>query len=158
MMNYGFPGYYQPMLNAQQRIEQFNQQYPQFTPQQPVQQQAPQVQQTPQVQNFPAISVATIEEAKAYIVDINGTPTFFYNAGKNEIYLKKTNKDTGAADFFVFERAEEPVGDVKQETGINPYEKEFGTLNDKIDGLYSLLKEKPQEIEQSVNKGGKNVK
>nr|DAK00235.1 MAG TPA: hypothetical protein [Bacteriophage sp.] len=158
MMNYGmYPSYYQPMFNAQQRIQQYEQMMPQV--QQPAQQ-APQQQAATQI--LQTIPVSTIEEAKAYIVDAFGTPTLFYNAGKNEIYLKKTNKQTAEAEFFVFTKQEQPLNEVKDEKSINTYEKDFKTLNDKIDGfarkidgLYSLLQEKPQEIE---NKGGKNVK
>lgn len=152
MMNYGmYPSYYQPMMNAQQRIQQYEQMMPQI--QQPVQQQAPQQQVSPQV--LQTIPVSTIEEAKAYIVDAFGTPTLFYNAGKNEIYLKKTNKQTAEAEFFVFTKIEQQLNHVKEEKSRNTYEKDFKALNDKIDGLYSLLQEKPQEAEP---KGGKNVK
>lgn len=158
MMNYGmYPSYYQPMFNAQQRIQQYEQMMPQV--QQPAQQ-VPQQQAATQI--LQTIPVSTIEEAKAYIVDAFGTPTLFYNAGKNEIYLKKTNKQTAEAEFFVFTKQEQPLSDIKYEKSINTYEKDFKTLNDKIDGfaskidgLYSLLQEKPQEIE---NKGGKNAK
>ena len=152
MMNYGmYPSYYQPMLNAQQRIQQYEQMMPQV--QQPMQQQTPHQQTTPQV--LQTIPVSTIEEAKAYIVDTFGTPTLFYNAGKNEIYLKRTNKQTAEAEFFVFAKQEQPLSEVKEEKSINTYEKDFKALNDKIDGLYSLLQEKPQEVE---TKGGKNAK
>lgn len=150
MMNYGmYPSYYQPMLNAQQRIQQYDQMMPQV--------QQPQVQQPvqPQTVNYVAIPVANIEEANAYRVDLNGTPTFFYNAGKNEIYLKRTNTQTGAADFFTFAKQEQALSEVKKEKSVNTYEKDFKALNDKIDGLYSLLQEKPQEVE---TKGGKNAK
>ena len=158
MMNYGmYPSYYQPMFNAQQRIQQYEQLMPQV--QQQTQQQPPQ-QATPQV--LQTIPVSTIEEAKAYIVDAFGTPTLFYNAGKNEIYLKKTNKQTAEAEFFVFTKQEQPLSEIKEGKSTNTYEKDFKTLNDKIDGftrkidsLYSLLQEKPQEIE---NRGGKNAK
>lgn len=162
MMNYGmYPGYYQPLMNAQQRIQQYDQMMQQVNPQQTQQQPSQQTSQT-----LSTIPVSNIEEAKAYIVDPYGfTPTFFYNAAKNEIYLKKTNRETGAADFMVFAKAEPPTSEVKEEKSINTYEKDFKALNDKIDGfttkidgLYSLLKERPQEIEQSINKGGKNVK
>lgn len=162
MMNYGYPSYYQPMLNAQQRIQQFEQMMPQ--PMQPMQQQTNQQQQTlPQV--LQTIPVSTIEEAKAYIVDAFGTPTLFYNAGKNEVYLKRTNKDTAEAEFFTFAKQEQPISEIKEEKSVNTYENDFKVLNDKIDSfslkfdnLYSLLQEKPQEIEQPVSKGGKNAK
>ena len=159
MMNYGmYPGYYQPLMNAQQRIQQFDQQMmPQI--QQPMPQQT-QVQT--KSQNLVAIPVSNIDEAKAYIVDAFGTPTLFYNVGKNEVYIKRTNKETAEAEFFVFTKQEQSISEVKEEKSINTYEKNFKTLNDKIDSfsakindLYSLLQEKPQDVE---HKGGKNAK
>lgn len=152
MMNYGmYPSYYQPMLNAQQRIQQYEQMMPQV--QQPIQQQTPQQQTAPQV--LQTIPVSTIEEAKAYIVDPFGSPTLFYNASKNEVYLKRTNKQTAEAEFFVFAKQEQALSEVKEDKSVNTYEKDFKALNDKIDGLYSILQEKPQEVE---TKGGKNAK
>lgn len=137
MMNYGmYPGYYQPLVSAQERINQFNQ----MIPQQVQQQQTPQ-QSAPQMLN--AIPVSTIEEAKAYIVDPLGVPTLFYNAGKNEVYLKRTNKQTAEAEFFTFAKTDEPLSETKEE---NIYEKSLKTLNDKIDGLYSLLEPKTKKV------------
>lgn len=144
MMNYGmYPGYYQPLVSAQERINQFNQMIPQQV-QQPVQQQQTTQQSAPQMLN--AIPVSTIEEAKAYIVDPLGVPTLFYNAGKNEVYLKRTNKQTAEAEFFTFAKTEEPLSEVKDEKGINTYEKDFKALNEKIDGLYSLLEPKTKKV------------
>lgn len=159
MMNYGmYPSYYQPMFNAQQRIQQYEQMMPQV--QQPAQQ-APQQQAATQI--LQTIPVSTIEEAKAYIVDAFGTPTLFYNAGKNEIYLKKTNKQTAEAEFLVFTKLKQSLSEDKVEKNIiNTYDDDLKALNDKIDGfvtkiddLYSLLMENPQEVEI---KGRKNVK
>lgn len=155
-----YPGYYQPLMNAQERINQFNQMMPQVQ-QPPVQQQNAQQQATAQA--LQAIPVSNIEEAKAYIVDAFGVPTLFYNAGKNEIYLKRTNKQTAEAEFFVFVKQEQQIKEEKLEKPILiNYEQDFKALNDKIDGfttkidgLYSLLQEKPQEVEV---KGGKNAK
>lgn len=150
---YNFPNYqFNPMMNAQQRLNYMEQQYPQLV-QQPVQSQS---------QTLITIPVTNIDEANAFRVDLNGTPTFFYNAGANEVYLKKTNTQTGAADFIKFAKADEARTEVKQNLGTNSYEKDFKALNDKIDGfatkidgLYSLLQEKPQETE---TKGGRNAK
>ncbi len=162
MMNYGYPSFYNPYnptLTPQQRIQQYEQVNPQMFQQQT--QQPPQNSQT-----LSTIPVSNIEEAKAYIVDPYGlTPTFFYNASKNEVYLKKTNRDTGNAEFSTFTKLEQPLSEVKEENSANIYENNFKALNDKIDGFstklddfYSLLQEKPQEIEQPVSKGGKNAK
>lgn len=143
MMNYGYPSYgyqgypnyptYQPLLTAQQRLQQYEQINPQ--PTQPQQ----------NAQGLPAVSVSSIDEARVYIVDPLGTPTLFYNAGKNEVYVKRQNKQTAEVEFYHFERASEPENDIKDEKGINTYEENFKALNDKIDGLYSLLEPKPKK-------------
>lgn len=145
--NYGFG--YNPMMTPQQRVSQFEQQYPQLA------------QQT----NFVTIPVSNVDEANAFRVDLNGTPTFFYNAGKNEVYLKRTNTRTGFADFITFGKLEQPRSDVKPKTDINTYEKDFKALNDKLDNLYSLLANYSQKDELSseqasvqVSKGAKNAK
>ena len=108
----------------------------------PMQQQVPVQNNT----NMIAIPVSNQEEANAFRVDLNGTPTFFYNAGKNEIYLKRTNTQTGAADFKTFQLVAEPPAEEKPIANVNAYENDFKALNDKIDsfntkidGLYSLL-------------------
>ena len=147
--NYGFG--YNPMMTPQQRVAQFEQQYPQLAQQNPT-------------QNLVTIPVTNIEEANAFRVDLNGTPTFFYNAGKNEVYLKRTNTQTGLADFIIFGKVEQPRTEEKTNLNTNAYEKDFKAINEKIDGLYSLLSTLSQKSEQveekneQVIKGGKNVK
>ena len=138
MLNYG---YVNPMMTPQQRLAQMEQQFPQFA------------QPMPTSQGFKVVPVTNIEEANASQVDLQGNPVFFYNKGKNEIYLKQFNINTGLADFYVFAKAERPLSDVKPVPSVNTYEKDFKALNDKLDGLYALLK--PEEIKQ-VKKGVKN--
>lgn len=145
--NYGIG--YNPMLTPQQRIAQFEQQY---------------------TQNFVTIPVTNVDEANAFRVDLNGTPTFFYNAGKNEVYLKRTNTRTGFADFIVFGALEQPRSEEKPKAVINTYEKDFKALNDKIDNFslkleqLSLLIASNQTIIEEVEeepvkaKGGKYAK
>ena len=93
---------------------------------------------------FRMIPVTNIEEANATQVDIQGTPTFFYNQSANEVYLKKLNINTGKADFVKF-------GKINQT--VEQKEDYFKKLCDKIDGLYSLL-----QSEDPQPKGGKNVR
>lgn len=147
MMNYGIAPF-NPMLTAQQRLSQLEQQFPQYA-------QPPMPQPQKQTQTLATIPVTSIDEAKAFMVDVNGTPTLFYNAGANEIYLKRTNLQTGVADFFIFRRVESPITDVSPQEGVNTYKDDLKALNDKIDGLYSLL---GQPVEEQKAKGAKNVK
>lgn len=147
MQNYGMgnTGFINPYL---QRLNQLEQQFPQF-----VQQNMPM-----QNQNFElvAIPVTNIDEANAFRVDPNGTPTLFYNAGKNEVYLKKTNKQTGLADFQKFVLLDQPLNKEKTcSCSSNNYNENFKTINDKLDNLVSIL-EKKEEVQ--IKKEVKNAK
>lgn len=140
---------FNPYMTAQQRLYQMEQQYPQFANNS----------NSATVNNLVTIPVTNIEEANAFRVDLNGTPTFFYNAGKNEVYLKRTNTQTGLADFIVFGKVEQLKTEPKQNLSINTYEKDFKALNEKIDGLYSLLATaKNETVAETTQKGGKNAK
>ena len=86
-----------------------------------------------------AIPVTNVDEANAFRVDPQGTPTLFYNAGKNEVYLKRTNTQTGLADFLTFSKVEKSPVEEKPVLNTNIYKKDLDIINDKIDGLYSLL-------------------
>ena len=151
MINYGMGNpYNNPMFNAQQRLNQLEQQYPQYA-------QTP-IQQTKQ-QTLTIIPVTNKEEATAFLVDAFGAPTFFYNAGANEIYLKRTNLETGGADFVIFSKVTKPLTGVNSEKGINTYKEDLKALSDKIDGLYSLLQPTPiEDYSKSNAKGVKNAK
>lgn len=136
---------YNPYMTAQQRLYQMEQQYPQFANNS----------NSATVNNSNVIPVTNIDEANAFRVDPTGIPTFFYNAGKNEIYMKRTNTQTGLADFLIFSKLEKPRTDVNK----NTYKEDFKALNDKIDGLYSLLATvKNETVAETTQKGGKNAK
>ena len=120
MMNYNYGYAFNPMINAQQRLNQIESQF---------------VQQ--QTQTFNIIPVTSVEEANAYRVDLYGTPTFFYNAGSNEVYLKRTNQ-TGLADFIVFKRVEVEVEAEKEDN--------FKIINEKLDNLQNLLEVKNKKV------------
>ena len=87
------------------------------------------------------------------------------------MYLKRTNTQTGLADFIVFDKVEQPKTEPKQNLSINTYEKDFKALNEKIDGLYSLFatvsqksdkaEEESEQVSDKVSvqvRGSKNVK
>lgn len=131
--------FYNPYL---QRLQEYQQQYPQYV--------QPQVQQQHH-QGIQTLQVSNIDEANAYRVDPMGIPTLFYNAGKDEIYLKRTNQ-TGLTDFFIFRHVQEPTNTMKDKKDANPYEKDFKALNDKIDGLYSILAPQPKQKEAKNDK------
>lgn len=92
--------------------------------------------QQPQSYQLKMIPVSNIEEANATPVDtLNGFPSFFYNKAQNEIYMKQFNNVSGGAIFqtYKLQMIENPP---KQ---VDPYEAQFRAINEKIDGLYSLL-------------------
>ena len=139
MMNFSQPFGFNPMLSAQQRLAQMEQQYA--------------VQQN-QI-GFKAIPVTNKEEANATPVDINGTPTFFYNQAKSEIYIKRVNLNTGLAEFLTFGRLEEPSSDVNVSSNMFSYEKDFQALNEKLDTLHSIL---TQNTKKEIKIEAKNAK
>lgn len=151
---------FNPYMTPQQRIAQMEQQYNMNFAQQPV--------QTVQQQGYKLVTIGSIEEAKAAPVDtINDTPSFFFNRGKNEIYLKQYNSQNGLPIFYTFQLVQEPTTELKENTDTNTYKKDFKTLNDKIDGLYSLIstiqaepksEQVNEQISEQVKKGGKNAK
>ncbi len=113
------------------------------------QQAYPQVQsyQPAQTYQLKMIPVSNIEEANATPVDtLNGFPSFFYNKAQNEIYMKQFNSVSGGAIFqtYKLQLAE------NQAKPVDPYETQFMAINEKIDGLYSLLKSNNSD-------GGKNM-
>lgn len=150
-------------MTPQQRLFQMEQQYPQLA--------QPSIQPNSNtINSLTTIPVTNIEEANAFRVDLNGTPTFFYNAGKGEVYLKRTNTQTGLADFVVFGKVEH-LDKSKQTAHPDSYEKDFKALNDKIDSfshkidsLYSLFATAKEqnaaigEVEETKVRGSKHVK
>ena len=100
---------FNPYMTPQQRIAQMEQQYNMNFAQQPV--------QTVQQQGYKLVTIGSIEEAKAAPVDtINDTPSFFFNRGKNEIYLKQYNSQNGLPIFCTFQLVQEPTNEVKDKT------------------------------------------
>jgi hypothetical protein len=94
-----------------------------------------------QPQGLTTLPVTSIDEANAYRVDVNGVPTFFYNQGKGEIYLKRTNIQTGMADFLVFK---------KEEAMVQP--DNFKVINDKLDTLLNSIMPRVEEVETEVKR------
>ena len=150
---------FNPYMTPQQRLYQMEQQYPQLAQPQVIQP------SLPASNNLVTIPVTNIDEANAFRVDLNGTPTFFYNAGKSEVYLKRTNTQTGLADFIVFTKAQQPAVEEKQVAVNDTYAKDLKQLNEKIDGLYTLFSTvtptappKSDTVGDQTTKGGKSVK
>lgn len=114
-----------------------------------------QPQQTTQAQNITRIiPVSTKEEAIATPIDlVNGTPTFFYNKGTNEIYLKQFDVQSGTSTLKTFtqsERDNKPNSESKSEFDINTYRKDINYLKSGIDSLHKILSHKEEtELEEA---------
>lgn len=109
MQNYNMPQYGTPM-----RVPYSTTQY--YTP-------------TPQIRY-----VTSRNEAEAITPDINGAPTFFFNRGTNEIYMKQMDMQTALPIFKEFIEKPLPEGEVKPVISID-------TLNSKLDEIIKSLTE-----------------
>ena len=106
--------------------------------------------QTQNQQNtFSTTLVSDIAEVMATKPDVTGKPLFFYNIASEEIY-KKQYDNTGIAPIKTYKLVV-----TEQEKPVNPLEKSFKTLNDKLDNIAKLLT--PEIIEEVEKKGKKNA-
>ena len=158
MMNYGMSNV-NPYLNPQQ-MNNLMSQYPQYfspatqTPQmqQQITTQPPIMQPQNNTRNTAKmVYVGNKEEATATPVDlVYNIPTFFYNRGTNEVYMKQYDSPTGNAIFKTFAEVQpvvEPLKQVSNEQGINHYENELKSIREGIDGLYRILLQPPTQQE-----------
>ena len=107
----GYPGYggmpFNPMANAQQRLAQMEQQYPQFAQGQP--------QQQPGWMKCRAVT--SMDEAKAAMIDLDGSLNVFTNVANGEIYTKQVGMD-GLAVFNTYRRVDQPQQTTPQQQGV----------------------------------------
>ena len=149
-----YPNYgYNPMLQPQQqRLADLEQQYPQFSQPQPRQ---------PISQNFiKCRAVTSIDEAKASMIDLDGSINVFVDMGNKQIYTKQINLD-GTASLNTYKLAEntppiprEPdksVSYVKQEeleTVCNSFNQQIEDLQRQLRGYekaFATLREDKQK-------------
>ena len=163
MMNYSlmgqnpylYPSYFANTMQQtygnpvpQQQQQQQNQNN---TQQQSISTQPPILQ--PRINSY-IIPISNKEEATAAQIDlINGTPSFFYNKGKNEIYLKQFDTQNGTAIFKTYgelQPTEEPLNNVSTQTDINRYDEELTYIKNGIDGLYRMLSDIQKQNEEDI--------
>lgn len=168
MMNFNNSlGLTAPYMNPQQQVSNLVNQYPQYfnpalqqavsSPQQAQQQittQPPIMQ--PQNNTSRILQVSNREEATATPVDlINGTPTFFYNKGKNEVYLKQFDVPTGTATLRTFIEVENETEN-NTEKSHNIYEEELKTIREGVERLYGMILPLTKENRPQQKKENKN--
>lgn len=95
-----------------------------------------QPQQRPAV--FPAVYVSDKAEVNSYPADQSNNPSFFYNRVKEEVYIKQYDS-TGAAPVKTYRLITDDLTEEKQPAGIKLYSENLQALNDKIDGLKSII-------------------
>ena len=143
------PNYFAyPMQNNYVPPTQTQQQTSQQTQPQQITTQPP-ILQPKQMINNEILSVANKEEAIGAPVDlIHGKPSFFYNKGNGEIYLKQFDVPTGTAIFKVFnetaEQAEEKVENID-------YKKELHYISEGIDNLHRMISKMQTERNYPIN-------
>ena len=160
MMNYGMSNV-NPYLNPQQ-MNNLMSQYPQYFS--PAMQQNFNPQQQQQITTQPPIMqpanntrntakmvyVGNKEEATAMPVDlVYNTPTFFYNRGTNEVYMKQYDSPTGNAIFKTFAEIQ-PVAEQTTVEATNPYQRELKSIREGIDGLYRILLQPQTQPQENV--------
>lgn len=100
--NYGMPGVGMNTMGniglQQQRLAQLEQQYPQVVMPQYGQMPQPQMMQMPQQQGYlKGRAVTGYDEAKASMIDLDGSIHIFTDIGNKKIYTKQINLDGTAA-------------------------------------------------------------
>jgi hypothetical protein len=156
-MTYGYMGqnpYYQgnimspyttPFVSAMHQNYGQNPQIQQQSQSQPQQQQTQQITTQPPILQPQASAskitpVSNREEATASPVDlVNGTPSFFFNKEKNEVYYKQFDVLTGKGIFKTYVEAQIPEEPVTPQQTIKNYEPDFEYIKEGIAGLYRKL-------------------
>lgn len=162
--------YYQPwgypMMNAQQRLAQMEQQYPQLAQQygNPMgsypapQQMQPQTAQTMTSGLLKGRAVTSIDEAKAAMIDLDGTPNIFTDFANGRIYVKYTTLN-GTAALDVYSVQVSPSA--PQGSSVAPGQEyvSVGLFNDKIAEIQSSLANLSQQLSgmAQTRKGENNV-
>lgn len=94
---------------------------------------------------YRVMPISNIEEVNRTPVDFNGSPTYFHNQTNNEIYVKQFDVRTGLSNLQVFKRQ------VETDKDINPYERKFEAINQRLDALAELF-DKQEEKNANGNK------
>lgn len=141
-----FNGFYNPMLNAQQRLNQMEQQYPQFANGNQIFQN-PQMMQS-QVQPMNNIlkgrAVTSIDEAKAAMIDLDGSVFVFPDMANKKIYTKQINLD-GTASLNVYSLDEPVVNNVSKT------EEQSVVTKEEFDNTISQLTNYIKTLENKLN-------
>ena len=138
----GYPynmGYQQPMRyqTPQQRLAEMEQQYPQFA-------------SNNQGQNFMKCrAVTSIDEAKASMIDLDGSINVFTDIGNKKIYTKQMNLDgTATLKTYVLNEDNSPDQVITHSEDKNPLNEKISTLESKIKSLEGIILELREKVNQ----------
>lgn len=141
-----FNGFYNPMLNAQQRLNQMEQQYPQFANGNQMFQNPQMMQNQVQPMNniLKGRAVTSIDEAKAAMIDLDGSVFVFPDMANKKIYTKQINLD-GTASLNVYS-LDEPVVN-----NISKTEEQSVVTKEEFDNTISQLTNYIKTLENKLN-------
>lgn len=148
---YGYIPYNRPDLQMQQqKLAELEQQYPQFAAHQPTMPQIPQPYMAqPQVNPnmLKCRAVTSIDEAKASIIDLDGSVHVFTDLGNKKIYTKQINLDgTATLNTYVLEQ---PIPVKAEETPLYVKQDELETICSNFEHKIEELSEKFKKWEKS---------
>ena len=121
LYNYQQP-YYNPTMQTQQRLSMLEQQYPQFS-------------SSPVLKGRP---VSSFDEAKAAMIDLDGSVFYFIDSANNAIYSKQINLD-GTASINVYKK----VVESEEQHKVDPVMKDEFTveINKLQDQINTIMEE-----------------
>lgn len=133
---------FNPMMNAQQRLQQLEMQYPQYTQQN---------QQIPQQIGIQGKMVSDFETVKATEIPLDGSISYFPTTNGEYVFSKFLNMNTGSSDYAVYKRVAEQQEEKKEEFDIKAY------LDEKFESLKKELKGGVRNARKPDNKSD-NIK
>jgi hypothetical protein len=132
---------YNPMMAAQQRLQQLEQQYPQYQQQNFQQAQMPVSNQQPT--GIQGKMVSDFETVKATETPLDGSITYFPLVNGEYIYTKFLNMNTGSSDYAVYRKVTEE----------QPKENELFEMKSYFDEKFEILR---QELKGGVKNARKS--
>lgn len=141
MINNPYNNGYNPMMNAQQRLQQMEMQYPQY---------AQQNQFMPQAQQPIGLvgrAVNDFSEIKADDVPMNGTPAIFIKNDMSEIEVRVWGKDG-----LIRPTSYKPILEQNAVEATNTPQMDLNSLNEDVRALREDILARLDAIEKSVSK------
>jgi len=98
--------------------------------------------------NFKLYPISKESDINSIVADFSGSPLYFHNQSNDEIYIKQFDIKTGLTNLKKYKPLEGSLSQVNKEDNINPYEKDFKSINDRLDELKELIKPVEKEAKK----------